>query len=198
MLCLPGFASKSKSVFAGKGDWLTPEVSQRNREPMRAHFHTDSPVLSLDGKWKFKLSDSPDTRSLDFFKPSFNDSFWHEFPVPGIWEMEGLFDPVYVNIGYPWHNMKVRVDPPFVPDKGNYVGQYRRKFRLDYSWKGRQVFLHVGAATSNVGVWVNGEEVGYSEDSKLEACFDITDHIRPGENLIALEVFRSRTRTTGG
>ncbi len=190
MLCLPGFASKSKSVFAGKGDWLTPEVSQRNREPMRAHFHTDSPVLSLDGKWKFKLSDSPDTRSLDFFKPSFNDSFWHEFPVPGIWEMEGLFDPVYVNIGYPWHNMKVRVDPPFVPDKGNYVGQYRRKFRLDYAWKGRQVFLHVGAATSNVGVWVNGEEVGYSEDSKLEACFDITDHLRPGENLIALEVFR--------
>ena len=192
MLCLPCPAAKkgSKGVFAGKGDGLTPEVSQRKREPMRAYFHTDSPQLSLDGMWKFKLFDSPDARSLDFFKTSFNDAFWRDFPVPGIWEMEGLFDPVYVNIGYPWHNMNVRVEPPFVPDQGNYVGQYRRTFRLDSRWKGSQVFLHIGAATSNVGVWVNGEEVGYSEDSKLEACFDITEKVRSGENLIALEVFR--------
>ncbi len=190
LLCLPGFAAKPKNVFAGKGDWMTPEVSQRNREPMRSFFHTDSPVQSLDGKWQFKLADSPDARSLDFFKPSFNDAFWGDFPVPGIWEMEGLLDPVYVNIGYPWHNMNVRVDPPFVPEKNNFVGQYRRKFLLDGSWKGRRVFLHIGAASSNVGVWVNGQEVGYSEDSKLEACFEITEQVRPGENLIALEIFR--------
>lgn len=169
---------------------MTPEVSQRARVPMRSYYHTDSPQMSLDGMWKFKLWDSPDARSVDFFKTSFRDASWSEFPVPGCWEMEGLFDPVYVNKGFPWHNMNLRVDPPFVPDKGNYVGQYRRTFRLDSRWKGLQIFLHIGAATSNVGVWVNGEEVGYSEDSKLEACFDITELVRPGENLIALEVFR--------
>lgn len=169
---------------------MTPEVSQRARVPMHAFFHTNSPTLSLDGMWKFKLSDSPETRSLDFFETSFKDNAWEEFPVPGIWEMEGLFDPVYVNIGYPWHNMNERVEPPFVPSKGNYVGQYRRKFDWDRRWEGCQVFLHIGAASSNVGVWVNGEEVGYSEDSKLEACFDITEHLHTGENLIALEVFR--------
>ena len=189
LLCLPSFAAK-KSVFAGRGDWMTPEVSQRARVPMRSFYHTDSPTQSLDGMWKFKLSGSPDERQKDFFKPSFNDASWTDFPVPGIWEMEGLFDPVYVNIGYPWHNMSQRVDPPFVPDKGNYVGQYRHKFRMDGSWKGRRIFLHIGAVTSNVGVWVNGTEVGYSEDSKLEACFDITEEVHPGENLIALEVFR--------
>ncbi len=169
---------------------MTPEVSQRARVPMRSYYHTDSPRMSLDGMWKFKLWDTPDARSTSFFKTSFNDASWSDFPVPGCWEMEGLFDPVYVNSGYPWHNMNVRVDPPFVPDQGNYVGQYRRTFRLDSRWNGRQIFLHIGAATSNVGVWVNGEEVGYSEDSKLEACFDITEQVRPGENLIALEVFR--------
>ena len=190
LLCLPGFAAKPKSVFAGKGDWMTPEVSARNRESMHAFFHTDSPVQSLDGMWRFSLADSPETRPSDFFKPAFNDASWREFPVPGMWEMEGLFDPVYVNIGYPWHNMNVRVDPPFVPEKGNYVGLYRRTFRIDNTWKGRRIFLHIGAASSNVGVWVNGLEVGYSEDSKLEACFEITEQVRPGENLIALEVYR--------
>ena len=192
LLCLPSPAAKkkSKTVFVDKGDWMTPEVSQRKREPMHAYFHTDSPSVSLDGMWKFALAPSPDARSKDFFKPAFNDAAWQYFPVPGIWEMEGLLDPVYVNIGYPWHNMNARVEPPFVPDKGNYVGQYRRKFRVDPSWKGRQILLHIGAATSNVGVWINGEEIGYSEDSKLEACFDISEKVRPGENLIALEVFR--------
>lgn len=192
LLCLPSPAAKKKGrgVFVDKGDWMTPEVSQRKRVPMRSYYHTDSPTMSLDGNWKFKLSASLDERSKDFFKPSFNDAFWREFPVPGMWEMEGLLDPVYVNYGYPWHNMNVRIDPPFVPDKGNYVGQYRRKFRVDSDWKGRQIFLHIGAASSNVGVWVNGEEVGYSEDSKLEACFDITEQVRAGENVIALEVFR--------
>ena len=188
MLCLPLFAGKS--VFVGKGDWMTPEVSQRARAPMHAYYHTNSPSLSLDGMWKFQLCDSPDTRSKDFFKTSFKDASWQEFPVPGIWEMQGLFDPVYVNIGYPWLNMNARVEPPFVPTVGNYVGQYRRTFDWDPAWEGCQVFLHIGAACSNVGVWVNGAEVGYSEDSKLEACFDITEYLHPGENLIALEVFR--------
>lgn len=193
LLCLPCPAAKKKkgkTVFVDKGDWMTPEVSQRRREPMHAWYLTDSPSVSLDGMWKFSLSPSPDARSTDFFKPSFNDAAWRYFPVPGIWEMEGLLDPVYVNAGYPWKNMNARVEPPFVPDTGNYVGQYRRHFRVDPSWKGRQVLLHIGAVSSNVGVWVNGEEVGYSEDSKLEACFDITEKVRPGDNLVALEVFR--------
>lgn len=186
-----GFAdANAKNVFVGKGDWLNPAVSGRNRQPMHAYYHTDSPVISLDGTWKFMLSDNPDNEIPNFFKPDFSDFFWAEIQVPGMWEMAGYFDPVYINAGYPWDRMDVKVVPPFVPDKGNYVGHYRKTFRMDRSWKGKQVFLHVGAATSNVGVWVNGLEVGYSEDSKLEACFDITEQIKSGENLVALEVFR--------
>lgn len=180
----------AKNVFVDRGDWLNPAVSERNRMPMHSAYHTDSPVITLDGAWKFMLSDNPDRRVRDFFKPEFNDRSWGDIQVPGMWEMAGLFDPVYVNAGYPWLRMNVNVAPPFVPDNGNYVGQYRKTFNIDRSLKGRQVILHVGAATSNVGVWVNGQEAGYSEDSKLEACFDITDLVRNGENLVALEVFR--------
>ena len=190
LLCLPSSAAKRKGVFFGRGDWMNPEVSQRAREPMHAYYHTDGTVISLDGTWKFHLSESPDDTPLGFYKMSFKDASWRDFPVPGIWEMEGLFDPVYVNIGYPWHNMGVRLDPPFVPAQGNYVGEYRRHFRMTKPDKTHQVFLHVGSAISNVGVWINGKEVGYSEDSKLDACFDITEQVQSGDNLIALEVFR--------
>lgn len=180
----------AKSVFVGKGDWVTPEVSSRNRVPMTSWFGTDGPVMSLDGVWKFRLSDSPEVRMPDFFKASFDDSSWNDIPVPGMWEMLGYFDPVYQNYGFPWKDMGVRVAPPFVPDEGNYVGRYRRHFVIDGKWSGKTIFLHIGSATSNVGVWVNGKEVGYSEDSKLEACFDITPFVHQGDNVIALEVYR--------
>lgn len=170
-------------------DWQDPNVVQHNRCPMTASFNTDGNKLSLNGVWDFKWYETPETRALDFFKPEYNVSDWDTMPVPGMWEHNGYGDPLYLNIGYAWRTWH-KTNPPMVPVQRNHVGQYRRNFTIDESWNGKDIFLHIGSATSNVRVWVNGKEVGYSEDSKLEARFDITKYVKPGENLVALEVFR--------
>ncbi len=170
--------------------WQDPEVFEENRLPMRATFVTDQQqTLSLNGRWRFHWSETAASRLTGFEKVTFNDAAWGEMPVPGLWELNGYGDPVYVNIGYAWKGLEPST-PPIVPEKGNHVGQYRRVFDLDPSWEGKSVGLSIGSATSNVRVWVNGKEVGYSEDSKLEARFDITKYVRPGINVIALEIFR--------
>lgn len=170
--------------------WQDPAVFARNRLPMRTDFKSDAPRQSLDGVWKFRWYETPDGRARDFFLPGTDDSAWDEMPVPGMWELNGYGDPVYLNIGYAWRGHYTN-NPPLVPTERNHVGQYRRRFTVDPSWAGKQIILHIGSATSNLRVWINGREVGYSEDSKLEARFDITRYVKPGaENLIALEVFR--------
>lgn len=170
--------------------WQDPEVFEVNRLPMTATFVTDQQeTVSLDGIWKFAWSESLDGRTEGFESASFDDSGWGTMPVPGMWELNGYGDPLYLNIGYAWRGL-FENNPPVVPTERNHVGQYRRTFNLDDSWIGKQIRLRIGSATSNVQVWVNGRKVGYSEDSKLEATFDITRHVRPGENLIALEVHR--------
>lgn len=171
-------------------DWQDPEVTGVGRLPMRATFVTDQQkTLSLDGIWKFNFCGSPSERVSGFQATAFDDSSWGTIPVPGLWELNGYGDPVYLNVGYAWRGLHEN-NPPFVPEDGNYVGQYRRTFDVPADWNGRQICLCIGSATSNVRVWVNGKEVGYSEDSKLEARFDITGYVRPGRNAIALEVFR--------
>ena len=125
----------------------------------------------------------------DMYESEYDDSSWDEIPVPGIWELNGYGDPVYTSRNYAWERNYVN-NPPYPPVEHNYVGQYRRSFDIPDSWKGKDVFLHIGSAISNVRVWINGKEVGYSEDSKLEACFDITKYIHTGKNSIALEIFR--------
>ena len=170
-------------------DWQNPDVVERNRCPMTATFYTGGNRLSLSGIWDFKWYETPELRSLDFFTLEYDASQWDTMPVPGMWELNGYGDPLYLNIGYPWRPWHKSI-PPVVPEQRNHVGQYRRTFVIDDSWNGKDIFLNIGSATSNVRVWINGKEVGYSEDSKLAAVFDITKYIRPGENLIALEVFR--------
>ena len=171
-------------------DWQNPAVNQRNRVPMAATLHTDSPRLSLEGIWKFQWYETPDARSRDFFQPALDDAAWGEMPVPGMWELNGYGDPLYVNIDYAWEG-HYKNNPPIVPTEHNYVGQYRRSVEIPADWAGSDIFLSIGSATSNVRVWVDGKEVGYSEDSKLEARFDITKYVKPGrEALIALEIFR--------
>ena len=111
-------------------------------------------------------------------------------PVPGIWELNGCGDPVYTNKPYPWHKF-FEVKPPLIPHEQNYTGLYRRTVTVPADWKGRDIFIHIGSATSNVTLWVNGREAGYSEDSKLEAEFDITRYLTPGsDNLIVMRVNR--------
>ena len=170
-------------------DWQNPEVIEINRCPMTATFETGGNKISLNGVWDFMWYQTPDMRSHDFFKTSYDASQWDRMPVPGMWELNGYGDPLYLNIGYAWRPW-YKNTPPIVPTQRNHVGQYRRTFTLDKSWEGKDIFLHIGSATSNVRVWVNGREVGYSEDSKLEARFDITKYVGLGENLIALEIFR--------
>ena len=180
------------SAYAAKTelpDWQNPQVIQRNRIPMSSYFETDGLKLSLNGTWDFCWYESIDLRSKDFFTENFDASSWDTMPVPGLWELNGYGDPVYKNVGWAWSG-HYKNNPPFPSDWHNYAGQYRRTFTLDEQWKGKDIFLHIGSATSNVRVWVNGKEVGYSEDSKLEARFNITKFVRTGENLIALEIFR--------
>ncbi|MBQ9450276.1 MAG: DUF4981 domain-containing protein [Bacteroidales bacterium] len=171
-------------------DWQNPAVNQKNRVPMTATLQKDSPRLSLEGIWKFQWYETPGARSLDFYKPGLDDSGWGRMPVPGMWELNGYGDPLYVNIGYAWRGHYM-TQPPVPPTEHNYVGQYRRSFAIPADWTGRDIFLSIGSATSNLRVWIDGKEVGYSEDSKLEARFDITKYVKPGkEALIALEIFR--------
>ena len=171
-------------------DWQNPALNQRNRVEMSTFVATDSPRIPLEGIWKFQWYESPELRSPDFFKPGLDDSGWGAMPVPGMWELNGYGDPLYVNTQYAWDGHAPNT-PPTVPTEHNYVGQYRRSVAIPEDWAGRDIFLAIGSATSNVRVWVDGKEVGYSEDSKLEARFDITKFVKPGkESLIALEIFR--------
>jgi len=177
-------------LAAGLQPWQDPGVFEENRLPMSATFVTDQQMtVDLNGIWKFHFNPTIEGRLQGFEAPSFDDSRWDDVQVPGLWELQGYLDPVYVNAGYPWHVFDP-VNPPYPGITRNHVGQYRRTFTLDPSWNGKQVCLNIGSATSNVRVWVNGKMVGYSEDSKLEARFDLTPYVKTGENVIALEIFR--------
>ena len=181
-------------LFAGKNDkmepWQNPDVFEENRLPMAATFVTDQQkTLTLNGVWKFKWNETIEGRTKGFEAVDYNDTDWGTIPVPGMWELNGYNDPIYLNVGFAWRG-HYENNPPYPPTEHNYVGQYRRMFNVDKSWIGKQICLCIGSATSNVRVWVNGKMVGYSEDSKLEARFDLTKYVKAGENLIALEIFR--------
>ena len=170
--------------------WQDPNVFEENRMPMRATFVTaQQQTLSLNGLWKFHFNPTIEGRLRGFEAVGFDDTAWDEIPVPGLWDLNGYCDPMYLNIGYPWRG-HYENNPPYPATEHNYVGQYRRTFTIDKSWIGKQICLNIGSATSNVRVWVNGKMVGYSEDSKLESRFDLTKYVHAGENTIALEIFR--------
>ncbi len=175
---------------SGMEPWQDPNVFEENRLPMAATFTTDQQkTLTLNGIWKFKWNETVEGRIKGFEAVDFNDADWGTIPVPGMWELNGYNDPIYLNVGFAWRGHYTN-NPPYPPTEHNYVGQYRRTFNVDRSWLGKQICLCIGSATSNVRVWVNGKMVGYSEDSKLEARFDLTKYVKEGENLIALEIFR--------
>jgi beta-galactosidase len=141
----------------------------------------------LNGNWKFNWVERPDDRPKDFYLTDFDDSGWKEFPVPSNWELQGYGVPIYVNIPYEWTR---KPNPPEIPHDYNPVGSYRHLFNIPGSWNDMQVFIHFGAVKSAFYLWINGERVGYSQDSKTPAEFNITDYIKPGKNLLAVEVYR--------
>lgn len=145
--------------------------------------------LSLNGMWRFQWVRDLTDRPTGFFRTDYDDRAWEEMEVPGIWEMHGYGDPVYVNQRYEWDYL-MRPEPPVTPEKDNHVGSYRRKITVPGTWAGQEVYLHLGAVSPNVYVWINGKFAGYSEDSKLEAEFNVTPYLRKGENLFALQIFR--------
>ena len=185
IVCATSFAAQTKME-----PWQDPNVFEENRMPMRATFVTaEQQTLSLNGLWKFYFNPTVEGRLKGFEAVGYDDGAWYEIPVPGLWDLNGYCDPLYVNAGFPWSG-HYENNPPYPALEHNYVGQYRRTFTVDPSWIGKQICLNIGSATSNVRVWVNGKMVGYSEDSKLEARFDLTKYVHAGENLIALEIFR--------
>ncbi len=183
--------------------WQDEKVNSINREPMHStYFAFESPDLaamgvkdhssrfmSLNGSWKFNWVEKPADKPKEFFNLTYDDSSWKLFEIPGIWEVNGYGDAIYTNTGYEFSNL-IKPAPPKVPTEFNPVGSYRRTITIPDSWKGQEVFIQFGAVRSNLWLWVNGKFVGYSEDSKLPAEFNLTKFIKPGQNLIAFQSMR--------
>ena len=191
-------------VLAQQPMWLDPKVNSDNRMPRTADFFAyDTPdaaskgekeasalYMSLEGDWRFNFVRNVYDKPADFFRKDFDDSKWVKFPVPGLFEMNGYGDKIYTNVTYPWNN-EHPVNPPYIGERENYVGSYRQDFRIPSDWKGKRIYMHVGSATSNLTLWINGQYVGYSEDSKVAAEFDITDYVNCGaSNLFAMQIMR--------
>ena len=202
-LLLSCAAGNAVAAADNQPEWLNPQVNQLNREARRANFfayetealakagnkQASARYLSLEGMWRFRFVKNHQDAPADFFRVGYDDSAWEDFPVPGLFELNGHGDRIYKNIGYAWCTT-FDSNPPIVGETENYTGSYRREVTLPESWQGQQVLMHVGSATSNVKVWVNGKLVGYSEDSKIAAEFDITKYVKKGKNLIAMQVMR--------
>ena len=164
-----------------KTPWLTPKSSR---------------IMSLNGQWKFNLVSQPSERPTDFYEPEFNSSAWPTIPVPSNWEMQGYDKPIYCNVEYPHSNT-----PPFIKARPGYndggknyginpVGSYLHNFNLPEGWEKERTILQFNGIYSAANVWVNGQYVGYTQGSNNVAEFDVTPYVKPGKNLLAVEVFR--------
>lgn len=202
-LCLAMLSMSSGALAQSESRWQNVNINQQNREPRRANFFAfenlekaqsfdkkkSANYLSMEGMWKFNFVKDHNKRPANFFALKYDDSQWKDFPVPGLFELNGYGDATYKNIGYAWAT-QFDPNPPYISELNNYTGSYRRTFELPKAWKGKDVYFHVGSATSNLTLWVNGKYVGYSEDSKVAAEFNISKYLKPGKNLIAMQVMR--------
>ena len=202
-LCLAMLSMSSGALAQSESRWQNVNINQQNREPRRANFFAfenlekaqsfdkkkSANYLSMEGMWKFNFVKDHNMRPANFFALKYDDSQWKDFPVPGLFELNGYGDATYKNIGYAWAT-QFDPNPPYISELNNYTGSYRRTFELPKDWKGKDVYFHVGSATSNLTLWVNGKYVGYSEDSKVAAEFNISKYLKPGKNLIAMQVMR--------
>lgn len=200
-----GFTALSLMMQAQPGDyWNDPRINNENREECHSNFfayenqylaeqfnkYASTRFLSIEGNWKFKWVKNANQRPKDFYKEDYDDKNWDIMPVPGIWELNKFGYPIYVNTQYAWRN-DWKSNPPYIQSLNNNVGSYRRWFEIPATWDGEDVYIHIGSATSNIAIYVNGQYVGYSEDSKTATEFNITKYLRPGEkNLIAMQIMR--------
>ena len=185
-------------------EWQDPNINEINRAKMHTSYFAyesndaankavkeeSENFMTLNGTWKFFWVKDAGQRPTDFWKAGYNDKGWKDLEVPAVWELNGYGDPIYVNTGFAWRN-QYENNPPYVPEENNHVGSYRKEVTVPASWSGKDIIAHFGSVTANMYLWVNGTFVGYSEDSKLEAEFDLTKYLKPGQsNLIAFQVFR--------
>lgn len=179
-------------------EWEDQRINQINREPIHAHFvpyaseraalQKDATLErreSLNGTWKFHFAGNPASRPASFYEESFDVSGWKDIEVPGSWELQGFDAPIYTDTRYPFP-----ANPPYVPQDYNPVGSYVTTFTVPEHFKGKDVLLHFGGVESAYYCWVNGRFVGYSEDSRLPSEFLINKYLKPGENRLAVEVYR--------
>ncbi|MEO8615442.1 MAG: glycoside hydrolase family 2 TIM barrel-domain containing protein [Luteolibacter sp.] len=202
------FASSS---LAQQPDWENQAVFRINKEiphatsmpfPTKQDASTKARLESpwcqmLIGNWKFHHAGSPSGKPAGFEAPAFDDSAWKEIPVPSNWQMQGFGAPLYTNIIYPFAKNPPTVmgEPPqhytnFPTENRNQVGSYRHKFTLPEAWKGRRTAITFGGVDSAFYLWINGKKVGYSQDSRTPAEFDITPYLQDGENVLAAEVYQ--------
>ena len=163
--------------------------------------------LSLNGQWRFNWSRNPSERPVDFYREAFDASDWELLTVPSNWELHGYGVPIYANTHVPWANsgrmshkdihsfppyitFLSGTHPPYVRKDWNPVGSYRRAFTVPQAWEGKRIHLNFDGVKSAFYLWVNGQRVGYSQDSFTPASFDISEFVRPGENTLAVEVYR--------
>lgn len=199
LTCLVALGAESQ-VETAPPDWQNPRALHAGVETPSATMvvyqdtasalsfdRVRSPFLqSLNGDWKYHWSDTPASRVPDFWKTEFDDTTWKTIRVPSNPEVEGYGIPIYTNITYPWKE----ANPPHVPDPYNHVSSYRRTFTVPDAWKGREIFLTFDGVNSFFYLWLNGEKLGFSKDSRTPATFRLTPHLLAGKNQIAVEVFR--------
>lgn len=193
------FASVYNVFSQTKNDWENPEVFAINKEQTRStalpyaseaqaiknDYKTSPYYQSLNGKWKFQWVDKIADVPKDFAKEDFNANTWTTMPVPGNWEFNGFGIPMYVNNGFGFP-----VKPPYINKEDSPTGAYRQEFNLPKNWDGRKVFLHFEGGTNSMYVWINGQKVGYTENAKSPAEFEITKYLKPGKNLLACQVHK--------
>lgn len=196
-LLIAVFCILSYNLYSQTKQWENPLVVSENKMPARATSYsyesadkalssdrTQSNLLMLNGDWKFSFAETPEQRPVDFYKSEFNSGDWKNIDVPSCWEMRGYGMPIYTNSVYPF-----APNPPYI-DRDNPVGSYLKDFTLPQGWESQQVILHFAGVSSAFYLWVNGEFVGYSQDSRLPAEFDVSDFVKSGNNTIAVEVYR--------
>jgi beta-galactosidase len=209
ILAANGIVAQTNIENAGLPDWENPLVFGVNKLPPRcpawpcpdaesgwkSNYDFSPWVQSLDGAWSFHWSPDPDSRPTGFFEPDFDVSGWKQIPVPSCWELQGYGVPLYVNFIFPF-----KMHPPYVMDEPpknytsylqrNPIGSYQRTFEMPAGWNGGRTLVHFAGVDSAMYVWVNGHKVGFSENSRVPAEFDITDFLQPGKNILAVEVYK--------
>ncbi len=182
-------------------DWENPAVLGINKLPYHATLQLPSKekeckeIVSLDGQWLFHWSRNPEERPIDFYKEDYNVSQWGKINVPGNWQTQGYGTPIYININYPFIKDRPRVtaEPPkdwTAYENRNPVGSYVTFFDVTKEMLSQNLILHFGGVHSAFYVWVNGQKVGYSQNSMSPAEFDVTKYLRAGQNKLAVEVYR--------